>query len=315
MEEELLLRYINRETTEEDTLRVLTWLDEDPKKHLAELNRIKYMCSILDLCGTQMPAKKNVPRVGFLHRTMRYAAIAAASVVVVLGVWQVSHYEAYREISDHVSKLEVPAGQRLNITLDDGTCVRLNAGARLEYPPVFGNRDRRVKLSGEAMFEVKHETKRPFIVETFASEIKVLGTKFNVVADAERALFRTTLVQGSVKVTSRTNPTEVIMMQPYDVVELDGQHLAKQQVLNFDNLCWTEGLFYIEAMPFEELMRRFETAYNVKIDIERSTLPEIKVRSGKVRISDGIDYALEILQQVSDFDYERDEHNQRVVIH
>ncbi|EKC56861.1 protein containing FecR protein domain protein, partial [human gut metagenome] len=64
----------------------------------------------------------------------------------------------------------------MQMTLADGTLVHLNAGTTLEYPVVFSRKDRRVKLTGEALFEVAHNAKHPFIVETFATDLQVLGT-------------------------------------------------------------------------------------------------------------------------------------------
>ena len=60
--------------------------------------------------------------------------------------------------------LEVPAGQRMSVTLSDGTQVQLNGNSRIEYPVIFSRKQRNVKLSGEAFFEVKHDERHPFIV-------------------------------------------------------------------------------------------------------------------------------------------------------
>ena len=68
-------------------------------------------------------------------------------------------------------------------------------------------------------------------------------------------------------------------------------------------------------MPFDEVMAKFERAFNVEIRIECERMPQINVMSGEVRISDGVDYALQILQQVSTgFSYTRDEKTNVIVI-
>ena len=203
----------------------------------------------------------------------------------------------------------------MQMALADGTLVHLNAGTTLEYPVVFSHKDRRVKLTGEALFEVAHDAKHPFIVETFATDIQVLGTKFNVLADSENGLFSTTLVEGRVKVTSRKDPAESIILQPNDRVVLEHGRLYKERVPDFDDLCWTEGLIHLKKMPFDELMAIFERAFDVRIEIERETLPQINVMSGEVRISDGVDYALHVVQLVSTgFTYTRDEKSNVIMI-
>lgn len=309
MNKDLQTRYLYGEATEEEKQQILDWLDADSEKHTAEMTDLHYAFLAEEIYGK--PAHFGQ---GVLKRLGRYVAAAAASVALLLGVWHLSDRHAYREMSSQVARMETPAGQRVTMQLPDGTMVQLNAGTTLEYPPVFGRGVRRVKLSGEAMFDVRHDAQHPFVVETFTSEIEVLGTKFNVFSDEERNQFSTMLVEGSVRVRSRLDPADVLTMQPYDRVELVGGKLRKTTTQDFRDLCWTEGLLHIKRMPFDELMQRFEKAYSIKITIDRETLPKIELQSGKVRISDGIDYAMHVLQQVSDFTYSHDEEANEIVI-
>lgn len=301
MDDKVLYRYLYGKATDEEEQRVLDWLDSDPEKHMAELNNIRY----LELAA-QVYGDPTLFSTGRLKRFIRYTLVAAASVALLFGVWHISDRHAYRKISSRMATLETPAGQRMNLTLEDGTIVQLNAGTILEYPPVFAGKTRRVKLSGEAMFEVQHDAQRPFIVETFACDVEVLGTKFNVKADKDNNRFSTTLVEGSVQIRNLLDP-QVVTLQPYDVVELVDRKLCKTKTEDFRDLCWTEGLIHIKSMPFDELMKYFERVYNVQIVINRDKLPKIDLRSGKVRISDGVDYALHVLQQVSNFTFTHDE--------
>ena len=84
--------------------------------------------------------------------------------------------------SERILKLEVPAGRHFQMTLSDGTKVWLNASSTLEYPASFeGKKERRVRLTGEAFFEVSRNEKCPFYVETGNQEsVQVLGTSFNL---------------------------------------------------------------------------------------------------------------------------------------
>ena len=101
----------------------------------------------------------------------------------------------------------------------------------------------------------------------------------------------------------------------HDVVSLSNGRLYKERAEDFAELCWTEGLVHLKRMPFDELMAKFERAFNVEIRIECERMPQINVMSGEVRISDGVDYALQILQQVSTgFSYTRDEKTNVIVI-
>lgn len=309
MNKDLLTRYLYGDVSEEEKQQILDWLDADPEKHTAEMAGLHYAFLAEEIYGK--PAHFGW---GTLKRLGRYVGAVAASVAVMLGVWHLSGRHAYREMSAHPITLETPAGQRISMQLPDGTHVQLNAGTKLEYPQVFAKGIRRVKLSGEAMFDVRHDAQRPFVVETFASEIEVLGTRFNVLSDEQNARFSTTLVEGHVRVRSLLDPSQVLTMQPNDMVELVGGNLRRTTTQDFRDLCWTEGLIHIKRMPFDELMQRFEKAYSVKITLDRETLPEIDLQSGKIRISDGIDYAMHVLQQVADFSYVHDEEKNEIVI-
>ena len=248
-------------------------------------------------------------------RFARHTVRIAAAIVGIVGAAYFGKVYYHRLLSKQQTLISVPAGQRMQMTLADGTLVHLNAGTTLEYPVVFSRKDRRVKLTGEALFEVAHNAKHPFIVETFATDLQVLGTKFNVLADPNNEVFSTTLIEGKVKVTNRNDPAESIIMQPNDMVVLENGRLYKERVSDFADLCWTEGLIHLKKMPFEELMATFERAFDVRIRIERTTMPQINVMSGEIRISDGVDYALHVLQLVSsEFTYTRDEKTNVIVI-
>lgn len=96
--------------------------------------------------------------------------------------------------------LRIPQGGEYCLSLSDGTRIWLNAKTELTYPVVFTGKERRVKLKGEAYFDVARNETQPFIVETDPMEVKVLGTSFNVNAYADEPEVVTTLVAGSVQI-------------------------------------------------------------------------------------------------------------------
>ena len=311
-----MMKYFRGETSPEEEHRILSWVEASPENK-AEFRKAHLLFDGLVLYGPKPEDmqsnadKKHWEGWRFARHTVRIAA----AIVGIIGAAYFGKIYYHRLLSKQQTLISVPAGQRMQMTLADGTLVHLNAGTTLEYPVVFSHKDRRVKLTGEALFEVAHDAKHPFIVETFATNLQVLGTKFNVLADPNNEVFSTTLIEGKVKVTNRNDPAESIIMQPNDMVVLENGRLYKERVPDFADLCWTEGLIHLKKMPFDELMAIFERAFDVRIEIEREPLPQIDVMSGEVRISDGVDYALHVLQLVSsEFTYTRDEKTNVIVI-
>ena len=160
----------------------------------------------------------------------------------------------------------------MDVTLQDGTTVCLNAGARLDYPVRFG-KTRRVKLSGEAMFDVDHDAAHPFVVETFACDVEVLGTKFNVAADETSRDFSTALLRGKLRVTNKLTRDDEIVMNTNDFVSLSGDRLALRSIDNSDDYLWPEGIFNLAGHNFGEIIERLESLYGVRSSSKRRRAP------------------------------------------
>lgn len=97
--------------------------------------------------------------------------------------------------------LSTPRGGNYRVTLEDGTIVWLNASSSLRFPTTFTGNTRKVELKGEAYFEVAKNAAMPFMVSAGNSEVKVLGTHFNMMAYADDKVIKTTLLEGSVEVS------------------------------------------------------------------------------------------------------------------
>lgn len=186
MDEKLLFKYFRGETTSDEEDAILAWVEETPA------NRKEFKTAFMIFSGLAVyAAKPNAmptaapQRRRIWRQVVRYSLRSAAAVILMIGAAYTGKTLYRNALSQQNMSIVVPAGQQMSLTLPDNSQVQLNSGTRLEYPVVFG-KTRSVKLSGEALFDVAPDRKHPFIVQTFASDIRVLGTKFNVLADAER---------------------------------------------------------------------------------------------------------------------------------
>jgi transmembrane sensor len=163
-----------------------------------------------------------------------------------------------------INELTVPKAGQFQLRLPDGTHVWLNSATDISYPLSFGS-ERRVKINGEAFFDVAKDPEKPFIVETAHGVTKVLGTSFNVNAYAEDSVEMITLLTGSVSVTS-TNKTLTL--------HTGEQAFERQDKLSLEHpniqaiTAWRRGFFYFQDADVHSIMRQFSRFYDVAVRYE-----------------------------------------------
>ena len=200
--------------------------------------------------------------------------------------------------------ISVPSGQRVNLRLPDGTDVWLNSGTTMTYPVSFAKSTREVQIDGEAYFDVAHKANQPFIVKTYAMRVQVLGTQFNLAAYKKNKIFEASLLQGSIQINTEDN-TPLLKLSPYEKATLINQKLVKGKIQDYDIFRWKEGLFCFKDLTFDELLKEFERYYDIRIIVKKEVLSKNKL-TGKFRISDGLEYALNILKNEVNFTYQHD---------
>lgn len=230
---------------------------------------------------------------------------AAAAVIVLFILYNIRVFtDKNIQAETALNTIKVPAGQRVEVTLSDGTHVWLNARSEFSYPVSFNGDKREVLLKGEAFFEVAKNRDKKFIVNTGRCEVEVLGTQFNVEAYNENE-FSTTLIQGSVKVTDKSQPNESVVLEPNNSVSLNNGKLTVTPITDFNPYSWKEGLITFKDIHFKDLMKKLEKNFGIRIMIDNHTLDNYAC-SGKFRISDGIEQVLRALQQDAHFTFERE---------
>lgn len=309
MDKELLYRFFSDEATVEQQKQVLDWLDADPA-HQRELLDERRLFDAMLLHGPLKATRKKlfaIPR--WTREVMRYAAIVVLAVVVAGGY--VSRQND--KLLEAFNTITVPAGQRVDVVLPDGTKVCMNALSELRYPAFFSGDDRRVKLTGEAFFDVTHDEKHPFVVETYTCNVQVLGTRFDVEARPESDELLVALVEGSVRVSDNANPDNAVILNPNEQASFRNNRFEVQNIPTGESFLWRDGLIAFRDASFAQLLDKFEKYYGVKFQVQRPTLPSTEF-TGKIRITEGIDHALWVLQQSADFSYVRNEKKEIIYI-
>jgi transmembrane sensor len=173
----------------------------------------------------------------------------------------------------HWATLYVPAQQQYRIDLPDGSKVWLNAVSSLRFPSVFGAHMREVYVTGEAYFEVAHDSKRPFIVHAEKQDIRVLGTSFNVNAYEPNRLV-TALVSGRVELT--TDGQARTTLAPGEAGIFRDNRVAVETFDPTFTLAWMEGIHYFYNAPLQSIAPILSRWYGVDVhfaDAEVATRP------------------------------------------
>ena len=313
MNKDILYKFFEGNASFEEEAAVKQWMEESAENRLAFLKERKLFDAML-LLGNEEIIKNGKKRFSINLSSLRTELIKIAAVVAITLGGSYFYYQSSLEKElMAMQTITVPAGQRINITLVDGTNVWLNARTSLSYPVKFGKNNRQVVLDGEAYFDVTKDKNKPFIVQTDNYNVEVLGTKFDVNAYSETGEFETTLMSGSVKVASASDSTQKITLKPNNKVYLQDGKLHVTAVDDYNPYRWKEGLICFKNETFTSIMKDFEKYYGLTIQVKNKNVFKY-VYTGKFRQTDGIDYALRVLQKDIKFTYQRDDENQIIYI-
>ncbi|WP_222538924.1 FecR family protein [Pedobacter polysacchareus] len=173
--------------------------------------------------------------------------------------------------------ISTPNGGQYQVVLPDGTKVWLNAASSLRFPLTFNQlSERKVELKGEAYFEVAKQFKKgksqrvPFIVQTEKQQVEVLGTHFNINAYKEEPGLKTTLMEGSVKVTGHKKT--VILKPGEQAIDSNGQLLSAKVDVE-EVMSWKNGYFRFNNTDLKTIMRQASRWYNVDVVYEGNIPP------------------------------------------
>lgn len=208
-------------------------------------------------------------------KTISLAAATAGSVIKDAGIsitktadgkliYEVAGMPVNASNSVH-NTISTPKGGQWQIHLPDGTMVWINAESSLTYPVTFSKlKTREVTLKGEAYFEVAKEANRPFIVHSPKQDVQVLGTHFNISAYPEDAVVRTTLLEGSVRVSEKEG-NEQLLLIPGEQAVLSNAGISVNKPDVEEVTAWKDGYFMFNNEKQESIMRKVARWYNVDV--------------------------------------------------
>lgn len=310
----LLSKYINNKCTAEELLQVKAilqsglyqqeWLavmeDEEAANNLVEG---------IDLSGHVFDTAKVFKKITESTEPVvkrypyKWAIGIAASLLISLTAGYLARYTSFApKQRNYIAKQVTHAGEQKIVTLTDGSTIILNNRSELRYSSHFASNKREVYLKGEAFFNVKHDTKRPFIVHTTNLKVQVLGTSFNVKSYQNDNHTSVGVVTGKVGVNgSKTKKT--YMLLPGNLLSCNNNAgTFKQLSVSTDEILgWQKGLLVFHQEALEEILPELERWYNVSVKVNRKQLLNKRITASFSRKP--LNEVMEILSKTAGFTY------------
>jgi ferric-dicitrate binding protein FerR (iron transport regulator) len=314
MEQELFIKHFTGAISPQEETALMDWIDacDDNRKEYIELRKVWDMYLLHrtpeepSVSFSRILAEYNRKhRAGRISRPviwLRELGKIAAVFVVTFGLsW---YMYTHREPASMYHTIEVPSGQRVKLTLSDGSLVWLNAQTKFTYPAVFGKDARRVTLDGEGLFEVAHLSGKPFKVQTSNREVTVLGTLFDVYAYSNSDAFETVLLKGAVQIADLQPAGKTYRLQPGDKIYYneDTGQMQTVKVNGNEYISWKDGIYSFNDITFAEVAKRLGHYYKTRIIINDSTVMDYRC-TGRFRQHESITDIMNVVKSDMPFTY------------
>lgn len=303
--DEVIGKFLRKECTEEELVRMNDWLkesDENARKFFQweEAYYIGQHNCWEDKCNTEKAEKALFDRIEredkkrgkgrFVYRMLQYAALFVGVVYAAT-----AGYSAFLKRQEASKMVTVTSGDSVReLLLGDGTKVWLNKHTTFKYSAQYNEANRSVYLDGEAYFEVEKNPKMPFVVQSKAMQVRVLGTTFNLKSEAEKPSAVATLVQGEIEVKGN-HEEGLVVLSPGQKAELNGvtkRLVVKQVDTGIDK--WNTNEFVFKQADIYMIARTLEQYYGVKLILD----PEIDAQStysGSLKKKDTVEEMLNLI--------------------
>jgi transmembrane sensor len=197
-----------------------------------------------------------------------------------------------KDLAPGYNTIEAPTGGQWEVILPDRSKVWLNAKSSLTYPTYFTGNERKVQLKGEAYFEIAHNAKMPFKVSSRGQTVEVLGTHFDIMAYDDDDIIKTTLLEGSVKISNNGHSYILIPGEQAQVSDA-GTKVTNETDLE-DVMAWKNGYFKFND-NLENVMRKISRWYNIEIKYANNVDPSLRF-GGKISRYKNLSSALKIME-------------------
>lgn len=310
----IIAKFLAGECTEEELIALKNWVEESDSNarelftseelyHLGKQNASSQEKLLEEgekrLRQSIIAEQQTLRKRALFRQCMQYAAIIIVSFLVGgVGYW------GYKTVTHKPEPLvRIVAGNAAReLMLPDGTKVWLNRNTVLQYSKGFAGEYRQVYLDGEGFFEVKRNPEKPFIVQSKAMQVRVLGTVFNMKSGKNGQKAVATLLQGEVEVKGN-HGEGMIVLSPGQQAELDGttrRLSVKPAEVGVEG--WHGTKFDLKQTDVYTLCKLLERAYDVRI-ILAPGIDSTQTYTGPLKKKETVEETLDLIKSSLGINY------------
>ncbi len=312
----ILKRFISDKFSFNDYLSVSSWfkdegyssrlkagMEDEWNETVSSGDNKGQLTIILDRLHHQIQhSTKNSTACPFENFYRKFSKVAAILLIPALITIAILSYFTFHpdNAPDSYTEIYAPLGTRAKFKLPDGTEGWLNSGSSIKYPVSFKNR--RVEISGEAWFNVTHKKSVDFRVATPYFDVKVLGTKFNVVAYEDESTSEVILEKGKVAILDKKNKVKTDLIPDQQIIyNKTTRQLTKATIDAKSYTSWKDGILVFKNEPMSEIARRLGRKYNMEIILHSDSLKSFVFRA--TFNDESIDEICKLLSEVAPIRY------------
>lgn len=323
MDEELLIRFIIGETSDNESAKVQKWI-EFSNENKSQLDELQKVWAVTDDPKKVEPADVNTDKAweNLKNRIDQYTEIESAhaskqiplsfylmrvAAVFVIGIMIFSIYKYQSNQLDQVHLVSADSTMTEN-PLPDGTIISLNQNTSIEYDKEFSENERRIKLSGEAFFKVEPDKSRPFIIEAQDAIITVLGTSFNVKALENDIAVEVLVDEGLVELAnSDKSQSTKLRIGEKGIYIKESNEVKKETDIDAESLYWLNKTLLFRDTKLSMVFETLEKLYEIKIKVENKQVLECQL-TAKFS-NETIDNIIDHISTIFELEIEKDANN------
>jgi hypothetical protein len=205
------------------------------------------------------------------------------------------------QLKEQYHTIYIPTGGEYYLELSDGTKIWLNSETKIKYPKYLVDNKRVIELEGEAYFEVAHNPNKPFVVNTKKGIVKVLGTKFNIMAYNDEKLNVTTLIEGSINLCHKFDKESAINLKPGNQAKIISVNhkIRVDKVNTADVIAWKDKRFVFNKEPLESIFHKLSRWYGFEFKFSDKKVKSIRI-SADIKRFDELSLILQFIENVAE---------------